>query len=234
MQILVVDDHPAVSTGLAQYLKEIEPDVPEQAPLDITAVTTLSEALTIVGSEDPPDLVFLDLSLGEGNSGAATLERLQRGNPHRVPVVIYTGLGLRAPGTVDTLLKCYNKLAAHSIILKSATAETVLVGLPRILAGERWLPQDVFDALVGWSVSSPKQSIRLTPIEKQVADRLARGWTDKQIANDLKKSRHYIRQVNRHIFEKLGVHTRLEALIEMQKAGLVSITEDELTDDELD
>jgi len=222
MQILVVDDHPPVSTGLAHYLKEIEPNVPEQAPLNINAVTRLADALAIVESDDPPDLVFLDLTLDEdGTSGTATLEAFQRANPHSVPVVIYTGLRSRAPGTAEILLQCYNKLGAHSIILKNATPETVLIGLPRILQGERWLPQDVQDLLIDRSHSLPQQPIYFTPTQKQVAERLARGWTDKRIANDMGKSRHYIRQVNQQIFKKLNVRSRLEAHIEMQKIGLL-------------
>jgi two-component system, NarL family, nitrate/nitrite response regulator NarL len=218
MQILVVDDHPAISTGLARYLKEIEPDIPDQAPLHIAAVTTLTEALAKVGSDSPPDMVFLDLTLADDTSGAATFKRLQDGNSCNVPVVIYTGLDLRASGTADTLLKCY-KLGAHSIILKSEMEDTVLLGLPRLLAGERWIPQNIQDALIDWAGSAP-EPVHLTPTQKKVAERLARGWPDKRIANDMGKSKDYIRQVCGAIYEKLGVRTRLGAALKMRDIGL--------------
>jgi DNA-binding NarL/FixJ family response regulator len=214
MRILVVDDHPPIRDALAAYLARVSSHVCN-TPIDVTLAETLADAFVVIDSETRPDLVFLDLNLDRTNHGAATFERFQQANHHRIPVVIYTGLSLADPNTAKILLHCYNTLGAQSIMLKSAKMETMLRGLPRILEGERWMPEDVLNALLQVS-SSRKGALHLSPTQMKVALCLTRGLTDKRIADELGLSHHYVRQVLQIIFRKLGVHTRLEAAFEIK------------------
>lgn len=215
MRILVVDDHPPICEVLSLYLERIGPQF-SGAPITVTSVGTLSEAQVLVSSEDRPDLVFLDLTLEDDNRGAITFERFQSRNPHKIPVVIYTGMSLADAGATETLLHCYNTLGARSILLKSAKAETMLMGLPRLLVGESWMPDDIFKALLNAKSLRP-QAPNLTPAETRVKECLVRGLPDKLIADELKLSRHYVRQVLGGIYKKLGVHTRLEAVLRLSE-----------------
>jgi two-component system, NarL family, nitrate/nitrite response regulator NarL len=218
MHILIVDDHEVLSVALAQYFENVGSTV-IGAEMSVKAVHKFPDALLQVRSEDGtrPDLVFLDLNLDVENQGIFTFERFQKENIHNVPVVIYTGMSLAEPKTAATLLRCYNKLGAQSILLKSGNQATMLVGLPRILAGERWIPQDVLTALLEAAAATRKDNPRFSRTQQKVADCLTKGFRDQKIADTLGLSDDYVRQVLGIIYKKLGVHSRLEAALELEK-----------------
>lgn len=218
MRILIVDDHQMLCVGFAEHLERVVSQI-STAPIVVTPVFSLVAAIEAVAVDDHPDLVFLDLDLGDGNQGALTLERFQQGNPHDVPVVVFTGLSLTEEGTTNTLRHCLKNLRAKGILLKGADLKTALIGIARILAGELWMPQEVLIALATAAPERPQPSkyhLGLSPREWEVARCLARGLQDKVIASELGLSHGYVRQVTRQIYEKLDVNTRIQAVIKLK------------------
>jgi two-component system nitrate/nitrite response regulator NarL len=206
MRVLVVDDHPIVCDALARYLENITDDSSE-TPVSTNGVHTLSDAVAALVSENRPELVFLDLNIDQQNQGPATLRRFQESNRNLIPVVVFTGLSLDAPGTAEILRECYNELDAHSILLKGANLQVMFRGLPRILHGERWLSDDTISALL--RAPSTNSSIDLTPRQWDVARGIAAGLRNKEIANQLDLSDGNVRQMVSAIYKRLGVHSRI-------------------------
>ena len=58
----------------------------------------------------------------------------------------------------------------------------------------------------------PTKEVALTQRESEILERLAKGYSNKEIANLLNLSLDTVRTHLRHIYEKLHVHSRTEAL----------------------
>jgi two-component system nitrate/nitrite response regulator NarL len=218
MRILLVDDHQILCVALSEHLERVASRV-SSAPIQVTPVFRLRDAIDAINGEERPDLVFLDLDLDHEHRGPATLKRFQDENPHRIPVVIFTGLALDDQGAVEALRQCLKDLGARGILLKRTDLESTFIGLARILAGELWMPQEVFMALATTPMraNSANYHLGLSPREWDVARCLTRGLQDKQIANELRLSPHYVRQVTKQIYDKLDVKTRTQAAMRVSK-----------------
>jgi pimeloyl-ACP methyl ester carboxylesterase/DNA-binding CsgD family transcriptional regulator len=61
----------------------------------------------------------------------------------------------------------------------------------------------------------------LTDREREILERLSNGLSDQQIANDLFLSPNTVRWYNRQIYSKLGVSSRMQAVVQARALGLV-------------
>lgn len=61
----------------------------------------------------------------------------------------------------------------------------------------------------------------LTPRENEILQLLARGMTDPEIGHILGISSRTVRTHNSHMFSKLGVRNRTEAVLTAQRLGLL-------------
>jgi two-component system nitrate/nitrite response regulator NarL len=219
MRILLIDDHEFLCEAFARYL-ETEQVRFSGTPIIAIATYSLADGLGRLNGDPPVDFVFLDLGLGGDCVGASTLQRFQARNPRNVPVAVFTGMDLSMPRTIETLRECLFTWNALGILPKGAPLPQVFVGLSRLLAHERWLPDSIFQAMATHLPHFPgKKSLGLAPREWQVAQCLARGLSNKEIANELKLSPGYVAQVTAQIYSKLQVAGRAKAIIKMRETG---------------
>jgi two-component system, NarL family, nitrate/nitrite response regulator NarL len=219
MRVLIIDDHPIICDGLAKHIEEVGSQV-SASPISVTSALTLAEGITAVSADvGKPDLVFLDLNLDEKNKSVTTLERFQEANRHQVPVVVYTGLSLSEDGSVEIFRRCLNELGALTVLMKGTSLDTMLIGLPRILALEKWLSSELIEALIAAPPSPtgapPAAPLGLSPRQWDVARGLARGLRNKEIARELNISPGNVQQITGAIYKRLGVHSRLEAAVRL-------------------
>jgi two-component system nitrate/nitrite response regulator NarL len=213
MEILLVDDQPIICDALGKYLAEVGPECAETS-VNVTSVHTLTNAIQRLLTAPKPDLVFLDLDLGN-NEGASTLAEFQQNNSNNIPVVVFTGLPLGAAGTSATLRRCLYDLKAQTVMVKSTDLKTMLKGLPRILAGEKWLSNEVIDEIG----RSDRSDLKLTPRQCQVLEALSRGLQNKEIAKELDLAPGTVQQITGAIYKRLGVHSRWAAAERFKIAG---------------
>jgi len=64
---------------------------------------------------------------------------------------------------------------------------------------------------------------RLTPREIEILQRMAEGATPEQIAEDLGMSRHTLRTHTQNVLTKLGVHTKLDAIVAALRYGKIAM-----------
>jgi two-component system, NarL family, nitrate/nitrite response regulator NarL len=213
MHILVVDDQPIFCRYFCKHLEETAKSR-SMPPVMATSVYTLADAISAVGGAERPDLVFLDLGLDSENQGTVTLQRFRDGNPHKVPVVIFTGLSLHFEQTIDILRYCIS-VKPRGLLLKLNAVDDIDLGLARIFAGQFWCPQDVIEALAA-NPPAPRSSDDdpgLTERQWEVMKYLARGDTDKDIARELDITPPHVRQIVTRILKKLGVRNRTQAAL---------------------
>jgi DNA-binding NarL/FixJ family response regulator len=223
MRILLIDDHQFLCVSLADQLKKIAARI-SSSTVDVISVFTLADAINEV-SKCTPDIIFLDLNLGDGYSGAETLKKLQENINSDISIVIYTGLTLAEAGTTEIIRQCLRDLNQNGnvkgIIMKSTDLNNTFTGLERILSGEYYYPNDVVRALAEApppASSSSNYHLGLSAREWSVANCLTRGLPNKAIAHELKLTQGYVGQVTKQIYDKLGVRTRTGAAMRVKAA----------------
>ncbi|MER6939918.1 response regulator transcription factor [Nocardioides sp. NPDC127514] len=195
IRVVLVDDHPVVRAGVRAL-------VDAQDDLDVVGEAADSAQAVAVVGETRPDVVLMDLSLGDGPGGAETT-RLVRDLPEPPHVLVLT--------TYDTeadVLEAVDAGAA-GYLLKDAPPDELFRAIRGTARGETVLAPSVATRLLQRAASpSPKVS----PREVEILRLLARGLGNKEMARELLVSEATVKSHLSHIYTKLGVDTRAGAV----------------------
>ncbi len=195
VRIVIVDDHPVVRAGLRALIEGQE---------DLSVV---GEAGDLVSAErvvavERPDVVLMDLSLGDGPGGAEVTSRLTAlAEPPRVLV-------LTTYDTESDIIRALDA-GAQGYLLKDAPPHELWAGIRAVARGETVLASSVAATLVRRSVSPGPV---VTEREVEVLALLARGLGNKDMARELFVSEATVKSHLSHIYTKLGVETRAGAV----------------------
>jgi DNA-binding NarL/FixJ family response regulator len=195
VRVVLVDDHPVVRAGLRALIDGLD---------DLMVV---GEAHDLASAErvvvlDRPDVVLMDLNLGDGAGGAEVTARLRRlTDPPQVLV-------LTTYDTESDVLRALDA-GATGYLLKDAPADELFAGIRAAARGETVLASSVAALLVR-RASSPGPVV--TDREVEVLDLLARGLGNKEMAQELFVSEATVKSHLSHIYAKLGVDTRAGAV----------------------
>ena len=197
MKFLIVEDHPLVSSGLAQALEDWRPDT------QVIVMTNLSAASAPL----PTDIsaVLLDLDLGEGVE-FETLNVVRQSCPS-APVIILSG------STNPMVIKRARAFGASAFIRKGEGVERILEIIDLVVRGGNSVFPD--NLVPPSSTSQPQSEImrRLTPRENEVFQILCKGSTNKEIGQELGIEEKTVRAHLTEIYRKLGVKNRTEAIL---------------------
>jgi two-component system, NarL family, response regulator LiaR len=200
IRVVIADDHGVVRDGLRYLLsQELDIEVVGEAgdghqTLDVTAATN-------------PDVLLLDLFMPELD-GHGVLAAL-RDAPCRPAVVVLT-----SASDDEHLVRALHG-GATSYVLKTAAAEEVVTAVRGAAAGTASLSPDVLArlsrALRRPPVPDPLQP--LSPREREVLDLIARGHSNRQIAQDLVIGEQTVKTHVSNILSKLELQDRVQAAI---------------------
>lgn len=112
------------------------------------------------------------------------------------------------------------KSGASGYLLKRSEPEDVLRALKDVLEGGAPMSGQIARKVVqSFRESSPgiKPSVRLTEREEKILALLSKGYANKEIADKLSVSMSTVRTHLRHIYEKLHVRSRTEAVLKFLK-----------------
>lgn len=195
IRVVLVDDHPVVRAGVRAL-------VDAQDDLDVVGEAADSAQAVAVVGETRPDVVLMDLSLGDGPGGAETT-RLVRELPSPPHVLVLT--------TYDTEADVLEAVGAGAAgyLLKDAPPEELFRAIRGTARGETVLAPSVATRLLQRAASPlPKVS----PREVEILRLLARGLGNKEMARELLVSEATVKSHLSHIYTKLGVDTRAGAV----------------------
>jgi DNA-binding NarL/FixJ family response regulator len=206
-RFIIVDDHPLFRGALGQALSAAF------ANADIIEAGSLDELTDQLAKAGEIDLVLLDLSM-PGVHGLSGLIYLRAQHPE-VPVVIVSASD--DAGTIRQCLDC----GASGFIPKSQPVERIRQAIHQIIGGEVWLPPDVdlSSEPAGESAELVSRLSTLTPQQVRVLMMLSEGLLNKQIAFKLSVSEATIKAHVSAILQKLGVDSRTQAVIAINKIG---------------
>ncbi|WP_028660081.1 response regulator [Nocardioides insulae] len=194
--IVLVDDHPVVRAGLRALIDG-------QADLSVDGEADgLARALEVVGAHRP-DVVLMDLSLGDGNAGGAEVTAALRALDSPPEVLVLT--------TYDTESDILRALEAGSrgYLLKDAPPDELFAAIRATARGETVLASSVAATLVRRTTPG---ATPITEREVQVLQLLSRGLGNKDMARELFVSEATVKSHLSHIYTKLGVDTRAGAV----------------------
>lgn len=202
---LVVDDHPLVARGMAEYL------VTHCGFAVARSVSGSAECLRFIESEGMPTLAVVDFWLPEG----AALPLLGHLSKHWPAIRLLAVSGDEDAG----VRRKAREAGAHGFLRKQETPEVFARAVAALRAGEEWFP------LVGGPVT-PRETQRELPIhpkELGLTDRqgevlalMLRGLPNKQIARQLNLSETTVKEHVTNILARLGVANRVAAITRLR------------------
>lgn len=195
--ILIVDDHPLMRRGVKQLL-QLEPTFNV-----VGEASNGNEAITLA-TELQPDLILLDLNM-KGLSGLDTLKAL-RNESIDAHIIILTVSD--AKSDIYTLIDA----GADGYLLKDSEPELLLEQILQAARGNNVFSETVSEYLA--SRGQQKDPFAdLTERELDVLQEVARGMSNKQVANNLHISEETVKVHIRNILRKLDVRSRVAATV---------------------
>ena len=191
--ILVIDDHPLVSEGIATMIKDA-------THLQITGTCkTGKDALEFLVAQEP-DIILLDISLPDiDGMELCTLIRQQ----NKISKII--GLtSTNETGIITQLLK----RGANGYLLKNMERDELLLAIDQVLDGKTFLSKAANEKLLE-QFHSVNEAVKNTPVltrrEKEVMQLLNEGLTGPQIAEKLFLSHYTIESHRKNLLQKFNV-----------------------------
>jgi DNA-binding NarL/FixJ family response regulator len=205
-RIVIVDDHPLFRGALAEALsRAIE-------AAEIVEAGSLDELITLLAANAATDLILLDLAM-PGVQGLSGLLYLRAEHPE-IPVVIVSA------SEDTTTIRRAIEFGASGYVPKSQPVDQIRRAVRQVLDGGVWTPPEVDigqpDAATG---SALARLSTLTPQQVRVLMMLGEGLLNKQIAYRLGVSEATIKAHVSAILQKLGVDSRTQAVIAINRLG---------------
>ena len=208
LRLVVVDDHALFRRGLVGLLEEMPGfQVVGQAGDGLQALLVIEQA--------QPDLVLLDLNMPRMD-GIATLRELRA---RRLPVRVL----MLTISQDDTDLLDAIRAGADGYLLKNTEPDDLRKSILRVVEGQGALSPEVtapvLRALSRFTTET--QAPLLSDRELEVLECMVEGLTTQQMAARLFISDNTVKTHVRHIFEKLEVSNRAEAVGKAMQMGLI-------------
>lgn len=203
IRIIIADDHYIVRAGLIALLSTAD---------DMEVVSEASGGTEAIESyeEHMPNVTLLDLRMPE-LGGVETIKRICSSYPD-AKIIVFSAFN----GDED-IHKAFDA-GARGYMLKSSIGDDLIEAVREVEAGRKWIPRDVSSRL-----AIRKTYEKLTPRETEVLSEIARGRSNKEIADSLKISDYTVKDHIKNILGKLQVAARTEAVTVALQRGIIQL-----------
>lgn len=200
IKISIVEDLEVIRNGLAVIINMSS---------DFTVLhsfETAEEALPAILSV-PPDIVIMDIHLPGGMNGIECIKKIKEKKPD-IRFMMFT-----IYENSDTVFQALEAGAA-GYLLKNTSPSKILESLKELYEGGSPMNAEIAKKLVlrFQQVASHMNEFHLTEKERQILNLVSKGYLYKEIAFELNNSINTIKQHIRHIYEKLHVQNKAEAI----------------------
>ena len=210
IRILIADDHVVVREGLRAVLGS-EPD------MEVVGEAATGKGVLERAAELSPDVILMDIQM-PGINGIEATRRILDTSP-KVGVVVLTMF------EDDVSVFSAMRAGARGYVLKGAHPSEILKVLRAVAAGEAYFGPEIARRLMNFFSApkppSPAEAFpELTAREREILDLIAQGHNNTKIAARLFVSSKTVGNHISHIFTKLQVADRAQAIIRAREAGL--------------
>ena len=202
-RVLLVDDHALLRTGVANIINQ-------EADLQVVAEAENGVEALKAYEQHQPDVTLLDLRMPI-MEGVEVVRRLRERDPGARIIVLTTY-------DTDEEISRALKAGAKAYVLKDISADGLVACVRDVLAGKTYLAPAAAAKL-----AEGVTRVQLTPRELATLRLMADGKSNKEIAQGLGISDRTVKTHLGHLFEKLGVTSRTEAVKVATRRGLVRL-----------
>jgi two-component system NarL family response regulator len=213
-RLLVVDDVPLFRAGLTAAL--------EGAGYEVVGEAANGEAAVALAESELPDLVLLDV-LMPGESGIDAMQKIHAVSPNSA-IVLLTG-----SESEEDLVSAI-KLGARGYIVKDMPFDHLVMSIDNVAAGGAAISPvmagKLFDVTRQLVLHQDLVGVRkpsLTAREIEVLEMVADGKTSREIGDLLFISENTVKNHIRNILDKLGLHSRNEAVLYAVRENLIAL-----------
>jgi len=207
IRVLMVDDHKIMRQGMRRLL-ELDNGIEV-----VGEAETGEEALAEVANKSP-DIVLMDIRI-PGIDGIEATRRLKRSHPEVEVIMLTSYVEEYVPEAIEA--------GASGYLLKSVGYDELSQAIRAVHAGEaiidRSLGRELFRRFADLTRAAKQPT--LSDRELEILSLLASGMSGKQIAARLFMSDTTVKRELRHIFNKLGVDNRAQAIAEAYRRKLL-------------
>jgi two-component system, NarL family, nitrate/nitrite response regulator NarL len=206
--IAVIDDHPLLREGVSSTLDAV-------ADFEIIGQGEGHADALRIAQEGMPDIILLDISMPGGGVEAA------RDIHEAFPAI---KLVMLTASEDERDLMSALQAGASAYILKGIGGKELIDIVRRIASGETFITPSLATSILLHSSHHESEQDRdlidqLNERESSILKALARGLTNKQIAEELFLSEKTVKHYMTNILQKLQVKNRVEAALLAHKAG---------------
>lgn len=215
--VLIVDDEPLVSAGLAML-------VGAQPGLRCVGTPTDAAGALAAVREKGPDLVLMDVRMPAPDGGAAVdgieATRLVLDADPRVRVVVLTTFG--SGDAVHAALRA----GASAYLTKDARPADLLATIRRVLEDDAPLTVETVAGIAARHSATPFRGLDalapLSPREREVYVLCARGMSNAEIAEAAFLAEATVKSHVGAVLAKLGLRSRVQLVIHAYEQGLAA------------
>lgn len=211
VRLLVCDDHAVVRAGLLALL-DSAPDI------EVVGEAGTGEEALALAAKLTPDVVLMDLQLGEGIDGVEATRRLTSASGAAAPGASLSGASVPGSSIHVLVLTTYDtdaditraiEAGATGYLLKAERPDELFAAIHAAAQGRPALSAPVAGRVMA-NLRRPRPA--LTGRERDILTQLARGIGNRDIARALYISEATVKTHLRRIYDKLGVDTRAGAV----------------------
>lgn len=213
IRILLAEDHVLVRQSLRDYLEKEE-------DFEVIGEAGDGEQLVALAKNLKPDIIIMDVAMPKLNGIKAT-KKIKAMNI-QVPILVLTAYD------IDQYIFSLIEAGAAGYLLKDIDGEDLKDSIRRVSSGDSVLHPTVAKKLMERFRSTGKRQDQasfelLTDRELETLELAAQGKSNKEIAEILNVTVHTVESHLGHIFSKLGVGSRTEAVVIALKKGWIGL-----------
>ncbi|WP_133715932.1 response regulator [Methylocaldum gracile] len=196
--VMLVDDHAVVRAGYRLLLSQSE-------NIEVICEAERGEEACQYYSESQPNVIVMDLSL-PGIGGLASIRRISSRDP---------GAKILVFSIHDELVYVLRALeaGAKGYITKSSAPETLVEAVKKVAGGETYVEPEIAQKLLVQTITGKDASTDLNSLSAREFDvfcLLAKGYTTREVADELRLSYKTVGNYTTLIKNKLNVSTTAE------------------------
>lgn len=203
IKIMIVDDHPFLLSGISAEVESED---------DITVVATARDGIEGLRryEQSRPDIALVDIRMPKLN-GLELISALRKYDPNARIIMLTTS-------SADAQIERAFRLGARAYLLKHMLRDDLIETIREVHAGKLIVPNEVARLLSNFDIDQ-----RLTPREIQILGKVAKGLSNRNIADELHISEHTVKGYLKEILQKLSANDRTHAVTIAVQRGYLDL-----------